>query len=210
MSEISTSPEIFEKCTDTIIRQVNDIGRMVDEFSSFARMPKPVINCENLNEIIKSALFPQKVTFPDIEFGFEEPVEPVFANCDGRLIVQALSNLLKNASESIEGRLADHKNLEKGAIKIELECIQSMAFIHIVDNGLGLPASDRARLAEPYITTRAKGTGLGLAIVKKVAEEHDGSLVFSDDHSLGETGARVTFSLPIVSEAIEVKNHAAE
>ncbi|MFC2952827.1 ATP-binding protein [Marinicaulis aureus] len=195
LGEIQTNPEVFERCTETIIRQVSDIGRMVDEFSSFARMPKPVIGREDLRELIKAAVFPQKVAFADVTFTVETPEMPVTSECDGRLIVQALSNLLKNAAESIAGRLAEDEHGPKGRIVVKLEADGPMARIHIIDNGVGLPKAERHRLAEPYMTTRAKGTGLGLAIVKKVAEEHGGSLEFADDATLGETGARITMSL---------------
>ena len=195
LGEITTNPEVFERCTDTIIRQVNDIGRMVDEFSSFARMPKPVIGREDLRELAKAAVFPQKVTFADVEFSIDAPEEPVFVECDGRLIVQALSNLLKNAAESIGARLASDEYGSPGRIDVRIETAGPLSMVHIVDNGVGLPAEERHRLAEPYMTTRAKGTGLGLAIVKKVAEDHGGSLEFTDDQSLGVTGARITISL---------------
>ncbi len=195
LGEITTNPEVFERCTETIIRQVADIGRMVDEFSSFARMPKPVISREDLRELVKAAVFPQKVAFADIEFVVETPVSPIAAQCDGRLIVQALSNLLKNAAESIGARLAVNEDGPPGKIVVRMENAAGLAKIHIIDNGVGLPKAERHRLAEPYMTTRVKGTGLGLAIVKKVAEDHGGTLEFEDDHSLGETGARITISL---------------
>ncbi|WP_428409644.1 ATP-binding protein [Hyphococcus sp.] len=195
LGEIQSNPEVFERCTETIIRQVSDIGRMVDEFSSFARMPKPVIGREDLRELIKAAVFPQKVAFPDVDFTVEAPEAPVLSECDGRLIVQALSNLLKNAAESIGARLSAEETGPRGRILVRLDAAGPMARIHIIDNGVGLPKAERHRLAEPYMTTRAKGTGLGLAIVKKVAEEHGGSLEFADDATLGPTGARMTVSL---------------
>jgi two-component system nitrogen regulation sensor histidine kinase NtrY len=195
LGEITSSPEVFERCTDTIIRQVSDIGRMVDEFSSFARMPKPVIGREDLRELVKAAVFPQKVAFPDVDFMVETPETAVAAQCDGRLIVQALGNLLKNAAESIAARRAEQENGPSGRVLVRIESAGDQAFVHIIDNGVGLPKEERHRLAEPYMTTRAKGTGLGLAIVKKVAEEHGGALEFADDHVLGPTGARMTISL---------------
>ena len=206
--EVRSNPDVFDRCTETIIRQVNDIGRMVDEFSSFARMPKPVIGAEDVRELAKAAVFPQKVAFSDIEFSIEAPDAPVTAECDGRLIVQALSNLLKNAAESIGARLADDENSEPGRIVVRIEPGNAQSKVHIIDNGVGLPQEERHRLAEPYMTTRAKGTGLGLAIVKKVAEEHGGSLEFADDHSLGATGARMTISLQRVRPQ-EAAPHAA-
>lgn len=212
LNEITTNPEIFDRCTETIIRQVGDIGRMVDEFSSFARMPKPVIGEEDLRELVKSAVFPQKVAFPNVEFLFEAPSAPVLTECDGRLIVQALTNLLKNAGESVDARLAedDRKGQSsadapraRGRIIARIEGDRGLAKVHIIDNGIGLPNAERHRLAEPYMTTRAKGTGLGLAIVKKVAEEHSGSLDFQDDHSIGVTGARMTITLPRIGGAVD-------
>ena len=195
LGEITSNPEVFERCTDTIIRQVSDIGRMVDEFSSFARMPKPVIGREDMRELVKAAVFPQKVAFPDIEFTVEAPDGPALAECDGRLIVQALSNLLKNAAESIGARRAEKEDSAPGRILARIESGGPLTKVHIIDNGVGLPKEERHRLAEPYMTTRAKGTGLGLAIVKKVAEEHGGSLEFADDHTLGPSGARITISV---------------
>ena len=200
LSEVKSTPEVFDKCTETIIRQVSDIGRMVDEFSSFARMPKPVIGREDIRELIKAAVFPQKVTFADIEFAVELPDGPIYAECDGRLIVQALSNLLKNAGESITARIADRDGAAPGKIVIRLNAEGAASRIQIIDNGVGLPAAERHRLTEPYMTTRSKGTGLGLAIVKKVAEDHGGSLEFFDDHSLGKSGARMVIALPRVGE----------
>lgn len=210
LNEVTSTPEVFDKCTETIIRQVSDIGRMVDEFSSFARMPKPVIAREDISEMIKAAVFPQKVAFPDIAFSVETPDTPVYADCDGRLIVQALSNLLKNAGESIGARIAQGADGEPGKIKVMLTEEEAVSRIHILDNGIGLPAEQRHRLAEPYMTTRVKGTGLGLAIVKKAAEEHGGSLDFTDDYSLGERGARMTLTLPRAKDAETAQPAAAE
>lgn len=199
LNEVTSTPEVFDKCTETIIRQVSDIGRMVDEFSSFARMPKPVINREDLRELVKAAVFPQKVALPDLDFIVETPDAPVHVECDGRLIVQALSNLIKNAGESIGARVAQGGNDEPGKIRICVNAGDAISKICVIDNGVGLPADKRHRLAEPYMTTREKGTGLGLAIVKKVAEEHGGALDFLDDVSLGATGARITLSLPLAN-----------
>lgn len=198
LGEIQSSPEIFDKCTETIIRHVRDIGRMVDEFSSFARMPKPVIACEDARELTKAAIFPQRVAFPDIEFSFDAPEAPVLIECDERLLVQALGNLLKNAGESIGARIAAQGDAAAvGRIRVEVEQSGGQARIRVIDNGLGLPKSERHRLTEPYMTTRAKGTGLGLAIVRKVVEEHGGVLQFDDDSTLGATGARISVVLPL-------------
>jgi len=209
LNEVTSAPEIFDKCTETIIRHVNDIGRMVDEFSSFARMPKPVIEREDLRELVKSAVFAQKVAFADIEFNADSAEEPLLVDCDGRLIVQALSNLLKNAGESVAVRVAESGDAAPGRIDVRFEAAAGAARVHIVDNGVGLPHGERRRLAEPYMTTRAKGTGLGLAIVKKIAEDHGGSVEFADDVSLGATGARVTFTLPRAEGAARAPQAAA-
>ncbi|MEQ1929333.1 MAG: ATP-binding protein [Parvularculaceae bacterium] len=200
IDEVKTQPEIFDKCTETIIRHVGDIGRMVDEFSSFARMPKPVISREDLSELVKAAIFPQKVAHPDIDFAVEPPASPRFADCDGRLIVQALSNLLKNAAESVSARIAaEQGDKAPGRINVKVVDIGEFSRIDVVDNGIGLPKAERHRLTEPYMTTRAKGTGLGLAIVRKVVEDHGGYLEFDDETSLGKTGARVSLALPAQS-----------
>ncbi len=211
LAEIKTSPEIFDKCTETIIRHVGDIGRMVDEFSSFARMPKPVMAREDIRELVRAAVFPQRVAFSDIEFITDLPDDAVISKCDGRLIVQALGNLIKNAGESVAARKS-HAEIAKGRIVVRLEADALNAQIHIIDNGVGLPVAERHRLTEPYMTTRAKGTGLGLAIVKKVAEDHGGELLFRDCSEFGSAGARVSLILPVEETATAstaVVEHAA-
>ncbi len=202
INEIKTSPEIFDRCTETIIRHVGDIGRMVDEFSSFARMPKPVISAEDMREIVRGAVFPQKVAFPDIDFAVETPDRPVIVRCDARLIAQAMGNLLKNAAESIGARHAAGDR-SQGRIRVVLTQTAGSASLAIADNGVGLPKAERHRLTEPYMTTRVKGTGLGLAIVRKVIEEHEGHLKFDDCADLGAAGAVVTFVLPLDAAAAD-------
>lgn len=209
LNEVTTTPDVFDKCTETIIRQVNDIGRMVDEFSSFARMPKPVIDVEDLREIVRSAVFPQKVAFPDIEFSITTPDTSCVVECDGRLIVQALSNLLKNAGESISARAADEGTDYHGKIVVTVGEAGDGFDVDILDNGIGLPSAERHRLTEPYMTTRAKGTGLGLAIVKKVAEEHGGSLDFGDNTNAEESGARMTLHLPRADAELHIRTQPA-
>ncbi|MDE1174225.1 MAG: PAS domain-containing sensor histidine kinase [Parvibaculaceae bacterium] len=199
--EIVTDPEIFQQCTDTIIRQVSDIGRMVDEFSSFARMPSAVFKPTEINEIVRQAVFLQRVGHPEIAYTLRAPAEPVEIDCDGRLVSQALTNILKNAAEAIRGnedemgedatmKPADH---QIGKVNIDLIVDAGAVTIMITDSGRGLPETDRLKLTEPYITTRSKGTGLGLAIVKKVMEDHGGTLVLEDaPRTEGwTTGARV-------------------
>lgn len=212
IGEIKSSPEIFDKCTETIIRHVGDIGRMVDEFSSFARMPKPVIGAEDIREIARSAVFSQRVAFPDVDIELEIPPDPVSVNCDGRLIAQALGNLIKNAGESIGARLSATENASsaKGRVRIAVDTRDDFVRIIVQDNGVGLPKSERHRLTEPYMTTRAKGTGLGLAIVKKVVEEHGGTLHFDDCDALGPSGAVVSVDLPLATAEARTITAAAE
>lgn len=179
--EVKSDPDIFGKCTETIIRQVGDIGRMVDEFSSFARMPAPVFKDEDMGELVSQSLFLQKVANPDIEFEASIPEEPIKLSCDGQQVSRVLTNLLKNAAESIENRVKPkHGELPAGRAKIRVREENGDVYIEIEDNGPGFPAGQRARLTEPYVTTRAKGSGLGLAIAMKVMEEHRGDLNLLD------------------------------
>ncbi len=179
-------PDTVNRLTDTIVRQVGDLRRMVDEFSSFARMPKPVFQEESLAEICKQALFLQEVAHPGIVFSFEDHVGPLLMVCDRRQLGQAFTNVLKNAVEAIEQK--DVKSNEKISVKLT-QSENDRIEVSISDTGIGLPV-DRDRIVEPYITTRKTGTGLGLAIVKKIAEEHGGSLQFADG---AEGGSIVTF-----------------
>ena len=176
MKEIESDPTTFGKLTDTIVRQVGDLRRMVDEFSSFARMPKPVFREESLIDICRQAVFLHEVAHPEIEFTISMPDHSLMMTCDRRQLGQALTNLIKNAVEAI-----DSKSISPNGI-VNVECDRRDAGVIVIivsDNGIGLPI-ERARLAEPYMTTRESGTGLGLAIVKKIVEEHGGSICFSD------------------------------
>jgi two-component system nitrogen regulation sensor histidine kinase NtrY len=201
-SEIITDPEIFVQCTDTIVRQVGDIGRMVDEFSSFARMPAPVMKRENAQELLQQAVFLQRVANPQVTFTTAAPKEPVWFEGDGRLISQALTNVIKNAGEGIAARVAKGDD-EPGRIHIAVEPftrgdgVAGFAF-RVTDNGIGLPPELKHRLTEPYVTTRAKGTGLGLAIVRKIMEDHGGDITLADVE--GEGGAQVTLTLPFAQK----------
>ncbi|MGE3771205.1 MAG: ATP-binding protein [Bdellovibrionales bacterium] len=197
MNEITTDRETFKTCTDTIIRQVADIGRMVDEFSSFARMPTPQMKPHDLYDLIRQVVFLMSNTSSTISFTTDLPEPTPYVTCDNRQIAQALTNILKNAVESIEGR--EGSNLPEGAIHIAVKQRPS-GFIDIVitDNGKGLPAEGRSRLTEPYVTTRAKGTGLGLAIVKKIMEVHQGELQLGDNDG---GGARITLRMPLTPES---------
>jgi two-component system, NtrC family, nitrogen regulation sensor histidine kinase NtrY len=182
--EIANDPDTFANCTDTIIRHVGDIGRMVDEFSSFARMPAPLIKEENLVELVRQAVFLQRTATPEIRFDVDMP-ERAPLQCDARQVSQALVNILKNAAESIQGREVP---TPAGEIAVRVVVAPGLGTVTIEDNGRGLPAEGRERLTEPYVTTRAKGTGLGLAIVKKIMEDHHGELLLEDREG---GGARV-------------------
>ncbi len=189
LKEITTDKHVFEQCTDTIIRQVGDLGRIVDEFSSFARMPKAVPEPNNLNDVVRDATVLQRVSSGDIaiELNLDDGLSP-FA-FDRRLVTQAITNLVKNARESIETRLSNEAE-PVGDIQVTTGLADGAPFISVQDNGIGLPQEQRHRLAEPYMTTREKGTGLGLAIVKRIMEEHGGTLDLSDAES--GSGAIVT------------------
>jgi two-component system nitrogen regulation sensor histidine kinase NtrY len=193
--EVTTDPEVFRQCTDTIIRQVGDIGRMVDEFSTFARMPAPMMRRESAQELLHQAVFLQRVAHPQFTFETNAPTEAVHFECDGRLVSQALTNVLKNATEAIAAREAAG-NDGQGRIAIRLEQSRDRLAYRITDNGVGLPAEHRHRLTEPYVTTRTKGTGLGLAIVKKIVEDHGGEVTI-EDRGDDETGAEVCLSFPL-------------
>ena len=192
--------EVFDNCTDTIIRQVGDIGRMVDEFSAFARMPKPEMALGNLKTVLKDTTFLQKVGFPDIEFELNVCDEDLTAVFDSRMISQALINVIKNAAEAIEG-LYDGES-GKGKIIVKATNSGRNAVIEVIDNGKGLPESNRQRLLEPYMTTREKGTGLGLAIVRKIVEDHNGSVELLDAPSVatGGQGAMLRMTIPLAPE----------
>jgi two-component system, NtrC family, nitrogen regulation sensor histidine kinase NtrY len=190
-NEVTSDPSTFERLTGTIVRQVGDLRRMVDEFSSFARMPKPTFREEPVAEIARQALFLHEVAHPDIAFSLDAPDPSPLLVCDRRLIGQAFTNVVKNAVEAIEqkreeGR-ADPDMRDRVAITITGD--GARVVIEISDTGIGLPA-ERGRLTEPYMTTRAKGTGLGLAIVKKIVEEHFGQIEFGDK---AEGGSLVRF-----------------
>jgi two-component system nitrogen regulation sensor histidine kinase NtrY len=190
LKQIKDDPETFSICTDTIIRQVGDIGRMVDEFSSFARMPRPTVQPEDAKELCQQALFLQRNGNPEIRYVSTLPDHPVPLICDRRQIAQVLTNILKNSAEAIEGReAAAGQVLPPGEITLTLHDEAATVSIVVEDNGKGLPKEGRERLTEPYMTTRGKGTGLGLAIVKKIMEDHGGYLGL-DDREGG--GARIS------------------
>jgi two-component system nitrogen regulation sensor histidine kinase NtrY len=175
---ITEDPAVFEQCTETIVRQVDDIKRMVDEFSRFARMPKPVIAAEDLADTVRQVVFLMRVGHADIDFEVELPAESMPARFDRRLISQALTNIIKNATEAISA--VPPAELGRGRIAVSVRCDGKEVAIDVIDNGIGLPKENRARLLEPYVTTREKGTGLGLAIVGRILEEHGGRIELHD------------------------------
>ena len=171
----------FRKLTDTVIRQVHDMRRMVDEFSSFARMPKPTFGVEDVRDILRQAVFLFEVAKPDIAFRVRTPGEIDPLVCDRRLLSQALTNIVKNAVEAIEEKYKDSTEPAVGRVEASLETTDDGAVrITVADDGIGLPEA-RDAIAEPYMTTRRGGTGLGLAIVKKIVEQHYGELEFTDN-----------------------------
>jgi two-component system nitrogen regulation sensor histidine kinase NtrY len=197
---ITKDREVFDQCTDTIIRQVSDIGRMVDEFSAFARMPKPVMELNDVRDIVREAVFLFHVSRPEIAFDIDLPDKPVVTLSDRRLLTQAVTNLVKNASEGIDTAFeADPARTEKGEVLAKVRTKGDRLQITVIDNGCGLPTENRHRLVEPYMTTRTKGTGLGLAIVQRITEQHGGTLTLGDAPKRNgkHQGASVRMDLPI-------------
>ena len=196
-SSIHVDRDTFEKLTDTIVRQVGDIKKMVDEFASFARVPKPQMATADVREAVQEPMLLFREAHPSIDFDIELPQEPIMVSCDQRLLTQAITNLVKNASEAVEAasEAPDRAPEWRGRIEASIVCRNDRVDIEIVDNGLGLPKQQRARLLEPYVTTKGhKGTGLGLAIVQKIVEQHGGRLTLEDaPHA---RGALVRLSLP--------------
>lgn len=191
--QIVTDPELFEELTATIIRQVGDLRKMVDEFSSFARLPKPVFRAEDASDLVRQALFLQEVAHGEIDFSFSSQAPMVPFECDRHQFGQVMTNVLKNAVEAIEQQRARLGNLGgsegyRGRVAVMLTADEQAVTVNVIDNGIGLPA-ERERILEPYVTTREKGTGLGLAIVNKIVEEHGGTMAFASEP---EGGTRVT------------------
>src|SRR5580692_1837670 len=203
---------VFEQCTDTIVRQVDDIRRMVDEFSRFARMPKPVIEGEDVADTVRQAVFLMRVGHPDVDIEADVKEEPLRAKFDRRLISQALTNIIKNASEAIEAVPAEE--LGRGRIDVIATSEKDDIVIDVIDNGIGLPKVSRARLLEPYVTTREKGTGLGLAIVGRVLQDHGGRIELHDASEMrpGARGAwmRLRFAISGHAPTSEIVQPTAE
>jgi two-component system nitrogen regulation sensor histidine kinase NtrY len=183
---ITTDRDVFEQCTDTIIRQVGDIGRMVDEFASFARMPKPTLGEHDAVDMVRQAVFLMQMGNPDIAFETHLPDGPVMARFDRRQLSQAVTNIVKNATEAIAAAPPDPADPPRIAVTLTRD--GGDVLVDIVDNGIGLPSENRQRLLEPYVTTREKGTGLGLAIVGKILEDHGGGIELADAPAVASGG----------------------
>ena len=192
--EVHSDKQLYKQYTDTIIRHVGDIGRMIDEFSSFARMPAPRMQDLDLVELVRQTVFLQQLAREDIDYRIEIPDDPLHFHGDRGLLRQALGNLLKNAIEAVDAKHRD----EKGVILTRLRSSGDSITIEVIDNGPGLPAGNSENLMEPYYTTREKGNGLGLAIVRKIAQDHGGVLVLSNAQGKANlNGALANLRLPI-------------
>jgi two-component system nitrogen regulation sensor histidine kinase NtrY len=196
---ITEDKAVFEQCTDTIVRQVDDIKRMVDEFSRFARMPKPVMTSEDVADTARQVVFLQRVGNPDIDIEFSTEAERMPAKFDRRLISQALTNIIKNATEAIAA--VPPEELGKGRIRVSVKRDGPQIVIDVIDNGTGLPKENRNRLLEPYVTTREKGTGLGLAIVGRILEEHGGGMELFDAPEVAAGGRGAGVQLRFAAES---------
>jgi two-component system, NtrC family, nitrogen regulation sensor histidine kinase NtrY len=201
---ITEDRDVFERCTETIIRQVGDVTRMVDEFSAFARTPKPEMQDHDIRDLVRSAVLDRQMTGTEVAFETKVGKDPIIVSCDRRLISQAVANLVKNAQEAVQA-FADGANKEpgwSGRIETNVRRNGDKVDIEVIDNGPGLPKHNRNRLLEPYVTTKGnKGTGLGLAIVQKSVEQHGGTLSLEDaPPAPGRAhGALLRISLPLGS-----------
>ena len=193
--EITSDPETFTQCADTIVRHVGDIGRMVDEFSAFARMPLPVLREEDIGRVVRETLVLQRSARPEIAWSTDVPERGPMGRCDRRLFGQAVTNLLQNAADAVAMRPRGEGE-PAGRIRVAVLERDGMAVVQVEDDGVGLPQEGRDRLTEPYVTHKPKGTGLGLAIVKKIMEDHHGRLDL-DDRADGP-GAVATLALPLI------------
>ena len=207
---ITEDRDIFDQCTDTIVRQVDDIKRMVDEFSAFARMPKARPERDDLNECVRQAAFMMRVGNADVDIVEDMPADPVYAQFDRRLLSQALTNLVKNAVEGIAAR-EDGAMQERGRVQVSVSPrADGMAQVDIIDNGKGFPEVNRQRLLEPYMTTRAEGTGLGLPIVAKIIEDHGGRLELLDAPTGRGACVRIYLPMPPAQSASAEAAHISK
>ena len=201
--QIEQDGELFDELTGTIIRQVGDLRKMVDEFSSFARLPKPVFRQEDAVDLVRQAMFLQEVARPEIDYAFAAATDIPPLACDRHQFGQVMTNLLKNAAEAIEAKRRDAEPDYRGRIAVEVAAEAEAVVVTVTDNGVGLPSHGTERLLEPYVTTREKGTGLGLAIVKKIVEEHAGDMTFAGNDE-GGTSVTVRFARdPAAARSIE-------
>src|SRR5208283_884251 len=187
--EITSDPETFRQCADTIVRHVGDIGRMVDEFSRFARMPTPQIRPEDVGRVAREVFVLRRTARPDLVWEADIPESGPVAPCDGRLLREALTNLLQNAEDAVAAEPG------AGHILLRVEQAPDAVRISATDDGVGLPEQDREKLTEPYVTHKPKGTGLGLAIVKKIMEDHGGEVTLDDRPD--SRGAVAVLTLPL-------------
>ncbi len=195
LPQITDDPKTFEECTDAIVRQVGDIGHMINEFSAYARMPVAIRREEDLVEVCNDTMLFQKNAHPEVDFEFDSSEEKIMANIDRSQITQVVNNLIQNAMDSITERQKEKPY--KGEIKLNVEDKTKSVVIVLEDNGAGLLEDNKTKIMEPYITSKKKGSGLGLAIVKKIIEEHDGSVVL-DNSVINDTvvGVKATIILP--------------
>jgi len=191
--------EVFDKCTDTIIKHVGDVSRMVDEFSSFARMPKPEIAMHDLRSAVRDPVTLFQMGSDKVEVRLSVPEDKMVMAIDPRLIGRVITNLVKNGTEAVETAHEADPDRPKGLVEVRVSRDGDLAIIDVIDNGTGLDKQNRARLLEPYMTTKSKGTGLGLAIVQKIIEQHGGSLSLDDVTPSPErpSGAWVQIRLPM-------------
>lgn len=204
--QIDASDGTFARLTETIVRQVGDLRRIVDEFSSFARMPKPLFRQESLIDIARQSMFLHEVAHPAIQFAMDTPEHAPLV-CDRRQIGQALTNIVKNAVEAVEAR-GEGEALPRGEVVLAIRNEEGRTILTVADNGIGLPV-ERDRIAEPYMTTRERGTGLGLAIVKKIVEEHFGTIGFGDREG-GGTVVTICFDTELLAKLASDRSEAEE
>jgi two-component system nitrogen regulation sensor histidine kinase NtrY len=209
--QIETDGELFDELTGTIIRQVGDLKKMVDEFSSFARLPKPMFRPEDPVDLVRQALFLQEVAHPEIRYSFGTSGVTGTILCDRHQLGQAMTNVLKNAAEAIDARAREAGEDYRGEVAVALAAGPEHLAITVTDNGVGLPTGGD-RIMEPYVTTREKGTGLGLAIVKKIVEEHGGDLAFTPAQlgMAGGGGTRATLRFARDPVSLNISSEAAE
>lgn len=193
--EVQTDPEVFNTCIETIIRQVSHVGRMVNDFAQFARLPQPLMKKENLVALAQQAISLQQQAQRHITYKLTGAAE-LFISCDAGLIGQGLMNILQNAANALNEQPSAVRQTHLGEIIIHIRQIDTQAVIEIIDNGPGWPQDARERLLEPYITTRETGTGIGLAMVRKVAEDHGGKVLLTNRND-GASGAVVQLWLPV-------------